>query len=132
MAKAKILLKRFPLSGSICFFVRVRGKDFVCEIFSTCFRNVTEYIEESITYLLKSQVCIETKIIQKIQDKISENYDIYERYSCGYGDYLLSCQANICTLLKANKIGVNLTNGGMFIPTKTISAVIGIKGEKNV
>ena len=81
MAKAKILLKRFPLSGSICFFVRVLGKDFVCEIFFTCFRNVTEYIEESITYLLKSQEWIETKIIQKIQDKL--NIILKKKKMCG-------------------------------------------------
>jgi len=71
-------------------------------------------------------------ICQKIQDKICNNYEIYERYSCGYGDYSLSCQRNICSVLSSEKIGVSLTNGDMFIPTKTVSAVIGILGEKNV
>ena len=71
-------------------------------------------------------------IAQKIQDKISDFYTISERYSCGYGDYSISNQVNLCKLLFAEKIGVILTTGGMLYPTKTISAVIGIKGEKNV
>lgn len=109
------------------FFIVTLGKDVDRLI------DKYQYVDLSTSYLIDGLASVLIDVIsQKIQDKISENYYIYERYSCGYGDYLLSCQANICTLLKADKIGVNLTNGGMFIPTKTISAVIGIKGEKNV
>lgn len=95
--------------------------------------NKYQFSDLTFSYLLDGLASVLIDIIsQKIQDKISKYYDIYERYSCGYGDYSLQLQANICELLNTNQIGVKLTNGGMFYPTKTISAVIGIIGEKYV
>lgn len=54
------------------------------------------------------------------------------RFSCGYGDLPLSLQAGFLEALKADKfLGIRLTEGGMMIPSKTVTAVAGIgKSEK--
>lgn len=49
------------------------------------------------------------------------------RFSCGYGDMPLASQVNFIEALKADKfLGIRLTEGGMMIPSKTVSAVAGI------
>ena len=49
------------------------------------------------------------------------------RFSPGYGDYPIRCQRDLLALLDApRKIGVNLSSGGMMIPSKSISALIGL------
>ncbi len=90
--------------------------------------NLLQYKDLSSGYILDelSSILIDIKC-DKIADKIRENKTISDRFSCGYGDYPLSLQTNICSLLNSEKIGVKLTNGGMFSPSKTISAVIGVK-----
>ncbi len=49
------------------------------------------------------------------------------RFSPGYGDFALECQAGIFRLLGVQKnIGVTLTDSLMMLPTKSVTAVIGI------
>lgn len=49
------------------------------------------------------------------------------RYSPGYGDFPLSCQRMILDGLEAGKrIGISLTDGGLMVPTKSVTAVIGV------
>lgn len=49
------------------------------------------------------------------------------RFSPGYGDYPLSCQLDILTLVDApRKIGLTLTAGEMMVPHKSITALIGL------
>ena len=90
--------------------------------------NLLQYKDLSLSYILDELASILVDIkSQKIEDVIRDNCDNSIRYSCGYGDYSIAYQTNICNLLKSEKIGVLITNGGMLKPTKTISAVIGIK-----
>ena len=50
------------------------------------------------------------------------------RYSPGYGDYPLEEQRRIFSLLDApKKIGVSLTDNLLMVPSKSVSAVIGVK-----
>ena len=52
------------------------------------------------------------------------------RFSPGYGDFDLKYQKDILEYLDANKkIGISLTDSLMMIPTKSITAIIGIKRE---
>lgn len=54
------------------------------------------------------------------------------RFSPGYGDFSLEHQARLLDALEAGKrIGVELTSGGLMLPEKTVSAVIGISRENN-
>lgn len=52
------------------------------------------------------------------------------RFSCGYGDLSIEYQKDILDMLDAKKnIGVTLTLGGMMTPTKTVTAIVGVKRE---
>lgn len=52
------------------------------------------------------------------------------RFSAGYGDFDLSYQADILSLCDATKrIGITLTDNMMMIPTKSVTALVGLKAE---
>lgn len=54
------------------------------------------------------------------------------RFSPGYGDLDIGYQKNIVALLGAvKKIGLSLSDSMMMIPTKSVTAIIGIFGEEN-
>jgi hypothetical protein len=49
------------------------------------------------------------------------------RYSPGYGDFPLSEQRHIFALLDVTRrIGVSLTEGGLMLPQKSVTALIGL------
>lgn len=49
------------------------------------------------------------------------------RFSCGYDDFPLSTQRSIINVLKLDKrLGIRLTEGDMMLPTKSVTAVLGI------
>jgi len=53
------------------------------------------------------------------------------RFSPGYGDFSLSYQRALLDLLDAGRrIGLSLTEGGMLVPVKSITAVIGITHDR--
>ena len=52
-------------------------------------------------------------------------------FSPGYGDWALSAQHPVLELLGAHKrIGLTLTGGGMLVPEKSITAVVGISDRE--
>ncbi len=54
------------------------------------------------------------------------------RYSPGYGDFSLDFQRPLLDLLDAaRRIGLSLTEGGMLVPVKSVTAVIGITGDRS-
>ncbi len=54
-----------------------------------------------------------------------------QRFSPGYGDLPLSLQVDICNLLDTTrKIGVSLTDELLLLPTKSVTAFIGITPEQ--
>lgn len=72
------------------------------------------------------QVCDDSQIM------LSDQYNdkglfLTSRFSCGYGDLPLHVQNNIISLLDApRKIGLSVNNGGLLIPTKSVTAIMGI------
>ena len=51
-----------------------------------------------------------------------------ERYSVGYGDFVLSYQAHVLDFLKADKLlGIKLSESYIMTPRKSVTAVIGVK-----
>lgn len=64
--------------------------------------------------------------------KIAEDYEsrglyLRPRFSPGYGDFSLNCQPEILNALEAGKrIGIKLTDSFLMMPSKSVSAVIGI------
>ena len=52
---------------------------------------------------------------------------LHPRFSPGYGDFPLSCQPGILDALEAGKrIGIKLTEGFLMLPSKSVTAVIGV------
>lgn len=53
------------------------------------------------------------------------------RFSPGYGDFSLDYQKDVFQLLECSKrIGLTLTEGNLMMPTKSVTAVIGLTTEK--
>ena len=49
------------------------------------------------------------------------------RFSPGYGDFSLECQRDIFQMLECHKrIGVALTSGNLMMPSKSVTAIIGL------
>lgn len=60
----------------------------------------------------------------------AENQFLRPRFSPGYGDFLVENQEEIFKMLDVSrKIGVTLTESMQMVPTKSVSAVVGITGE---
>ncbi len=61
----------------------------------------------------------------------NENLYLTPRFSPGYGDLSLGCQGELLDLLEAGKrIGLGMTAEYMLIPTKSVTAVLGLSPEK--
>lgn len=48
------------------------------------------------------------------------------RFSPGYGDWPIDCQARMLELSKANEIGLGVTSSLMLMPRKSVTAIIGL------
>jgi len=74
-------------------------------------------------------------LVEKACDKICfdlkneyTSCELTPRYSLGYEDSPLELQSEFLNVLNAEKrIGVLVTDGGMMLPTKSVTAMIGIK-----
>lgn len=68
---------------------------------------------------------------QGIQTQLGPGEYLTPAFSPGYGDWALSAQGQVLDLLEAPKrIGLTLTAGGMLVPEKSITAVVGISDRK--
>lgn len=75
------------------------------------------------------QVCDEAE--KEIAEKLENKHFIW-RFSPGYGDFPIEVQNDFLTALNAQKvIGLCANSSGMLIPTKSVTAVIGVH-EKSV
>ncbi len=62
--------------------------------------------------------------------EIAKSKIITDRFSPGYGDLPIEVQPKLLKAIGAEKIGVSCSKTFMMIPTKSVSALIGIRGEK--
>lgn len=65
----------------------------------------------------------------KIQEMCVREYGANKnRFSCGYGDLPLTLQRDIFAALSVTKhIGITLSDNCFMTPTKSVTAIIGIK-----
>ena len=75
-------------------------------------------------------------LIEKLMDgleddlrkELAEGETLVPRYSPGYGTFPLSAQRTLLALLDApRRVGVSLTDTLLMVPSKSVSAVIGVK-----
>lgn len=61
------------------------------------------------------------------EEKLNINQNLTSRFSVGYGDLDLSYQNNLVNLVDATKqIGVNVLDSNLMVPSKSVSALIGL------
>lgn len=86
-------------------------------------------ITDSLASAATEQLCdiAELEIRQKLPDKF-----MTWRFSPGYGDFPIIWQRELLNLIDATRrIGLYLSDGGMLVPSKSVTAVIGVS-EKPV
>lgn len=65
------------------------------------------------------------------KDAASRGLYLRPRFSPGYGDFSLEYQKDIFTLLECSKrIGITLTEGNLMMPSKSVTAVIGLTAKE--
>ena len=65
-------------------------------------------------------------------NEMSENYSLKPRFSPGYGDLPLVVQKDIFSYLDCPKqIGLTLNDSLLMSPSKSVTAIVGIKQEQN-
>ena len=52
-------------------------------------------------------------------------YETTRRFSCGYGDWILENQKKIAEILNIEEIGITLTEAGLMVPQKSVTALLG-------
>ena len=57
----------------------------------------------------------------------TSGYEHTKRFSPGYGDMPLSLQGEIINILDGRRLGITLSESGMMLPRKTVTALIGMK-----
>ena len=96
-----------------------------------------------ITEIKGEPVCVWLPVIVKCKDggswhcfsskhicELKEGETLVSRYSPGYGDWPLEAQRRLFELLDApRKAGVSLTDSLLMVPSKSVSAIIGVKTE---
>ena len=72
--------------------------------------------------------CVENEI----RAELAPGETLVRRYSPGYGDFPLAAQRQLLGLLDAPRtVGVSLTDTLLMAPSKSVSAVIGVKRESD-
>ena len=73
--------------------------------------------------------CVESvldELEQTISQKLTDRQHLTDRFSCGYGDLPLDVQNWVSDLLNLPSLGIFLTDSGMMIPSKSVTAFMGI------
>lgn len=79
--------------------------------------------------VLIEKVCDDTE--GEIISNLKEDEYLTMRFSPGYGDVPLEASGEILDILMAQKkIGLSLTNSHMLVPTKSITAIIGLSSQR--
>ncbi len=90
-------------------------------------RLIRKYTIKDMSKAVVMQACAAAKL-EEYCDQIQAQLGYMKmRFSPGYGDFSLEYQKEILALLEApKKIGLSMTEGSMLVPTKSVTAVIGI------
>ena len=67
-------------------------------------------------------------LAEEVSRRLAKEYDCLPRFSPGYGDLPLSVQPAFLDRLNAGRLlGIRLTAGFLMIPSKSVTAVVGIR-----
>jgi len=94
---------------------------------------------KNMAYAVVLQACAATMLeeycdeihLELEQQMQKESYYLRPRFSPGYGDFDIKYQKDVTSLIDcAKNIGLTLTDSYMMVPTKSVTAVIGISSHK--
>lgn len=147
----KVEVRRFSLSGRelVGTNFSLQGDDIMAhlsgcnEVFLIC-ATLGFGIEREISRLFQSDatlaVCLDsaaTCLIESYLDDVCEQLEkkcalpLTDRFSCGYGDFPLQSQKEVCALLETNKrLGVYVLKSMLLSPQKSVTAFIGIGARR--
>lgn len=147
----KYVIKRFSLNGRelVGTNFSLEGDDIMAhlsgckEVFLMC-ATLGFSVEREIERLFSTDpalaVCLDsaaTCLIESYLDDVCEELEkksdlpITDRFSCGYGDFPLKAQKQICSLLGTDKrLGVYVLNTMLLSPQKSVTAFIGIGARR--
>lgn len=97
-------------------------------------RMIKKYTITNMAKAVVMQACAAAKLEefcdqaqQKIAKNLGEGLYVRPRFSPGYGDFSILHQRDLLQMLDApKKIGLTMTEASMLIPTKSVTAIIGI------
>ncbi len=99
------------------------GTDRLYEKYNKIFQTKAAVCDATASALIES-------FCDYVNDFIVDGKDAAMRFSPGYGDFDLQYQPHILNFLDAHKkIGISLTDSLMMVPTKSVTAIVGIKRE---
>ena len=143
-AKTRLKFPVFISGDEIDFgFTKVKSKDlaknlktckeafvFVATIGIETDRMLSKYSLISPSYANKIQA-VGAAAIERFCDEFCRHFEETElcpRFSPGYGDLPIEVQKDILLALDSErKIGVHMTDSFLMLPTKSVSAIVGIK-----
>lgn len=125
--KSKLAAALLKKSSEILLLGATAGSDIIEAIQEFQEDNLTKSVVFDATASEMTDACL-TWIIGYFNKELSrENKQLTsKRISCGYGDFALSHQLKIHELLELKKLNINITNGFMLIPEKSVTALTGI------
>lgn len=153
LSKPKFVLKKFELEFSPLRFKNTNfelyGKDILehlkdCD-FAYAFAvtlgfDLDKEVEKQLTInktfavILDScgSACIESVCDDICNDLLLKEKELTTRFSCGYGDFPIECQKDLCDLLNAQKnIGLFVNKSFSMSPNKSVTAIVGVKRRLN-
>lgn len=124
--KSTRLAKNLNGCKKVCVFAATLGTE--------CDRLLRTYSADNISRAMVLQACLASKIEEvcdSVEDELkSQNMILRQRYSPGYFDLDISENKKIFELIEITKrIGLTLTDTCQMVPTKSVTAFIGIEND---
>lgn len=112
-----------------CSYVYILAATLGIEVDRLIQRSEITHILDAAIYQAAGAAMIESyvdDINAQIKTEAQENgFFTHPRYSPGYGDFDLSYQKDVLSLIDAGRIGIRLTDSCLMVPSKSVTAVIG-------
>ncbi|MDO4620159.1 MAG: vitamin B12 dependent-methionine synthase activation domain-containing protein [Lachnospiraceae bacterium] len=128
---SRSLAKNLRGCEKVLLFAATLGEapDFLCRRYARTAVSREVAVQASAAAMIEAY-CNELNAVWK-QEYAEKGFYLRPRFSPGYGDFPLSLQPLFLETLRAGRtIGITLTDSLLMMPTKSVTAVIGIGREK--
>ncbi|MEG1780022.1 MAG: vitamin B12 dependent-methionine synthase activation domain-containing protein [Clostridium sp.] len=106
------------------------GADFLLERYSHLEMSRAVVLQAAAAAMIESYCEVENKRLK--EEFLKQGSFLRPRFSPGYGDFPLSAQKDLIMAIEAEKhVGITLTDSFLMIPSKSVTAVIGVGRKKD-